>query len=296
MIRSLDALRVFVAVARNQSISGAAKELFVTPGAVSRRMKDLEEELGFPLFERQGRNIALTQRGIQLQHSCQQLFQSLKTTLDTLEQPSDEYAPLVISCEPTITMLWLIPRLPRFYEVHPELSVHVYAAGGPIDFWSTGADIALRRDDFIWDASIYSEAVAPEMIGPVCSGRSSRALHDETEITLLHTRTRPQAWELWRQRTGFRMPASKQLNFEHFYLSLQAARAGLGVAISSIYMTSDQLQNEELYAPFDFVADGSQYHLLAATPIDSDYRKAAFRDWLVAEMKRTADSIPKRDD
>jgi DNA-binding transcriptional LysR family regulator len=81
---------------------------------------------------------------------------------------------LVLSCEPTIAMRWLIPRLPRFHAAHPDLQLHLVAAGGPVDFARSGVDLAIRRDDFHWDRQLHSQKICDEWIGPV-GARSAMA-------------------------------------------------------------------------------------------------------------------------
>ncbi|WP_277810407.1 LysR substrate-binding domain-containing protein [Chromohalobacter canadensis] len=286
MIRSLDALRVFVAVARAENMTVAAERLFVTPGAVSKRIRDLEQELGAQLFERQHHSVRLTAKGTELYRVSQSLFDTLSSALATFEQPIASNTPLVVSCEPTITMQWLIPRLPDFYAQHPDITLHLFAAGGPMDFQATSIDLALRRDDFEWGPDVFTYRVADEITGVVASpGLPASA---NARQTILHTTSRPSAWTPWRSR--FRQTASidRELEFEHFYLSLQAARAGLGFAMGSIYMVADQIETGELVAPMGFIADGSSYWLLSPSSIDSDARKRAFLGWLIDALGKTA--------
>lgn len=137
----LNSLRVFDSAARHEAFGRAAQELHVTHGAVSRQIKLLEEALGLTLFERRNRAVFLTDAGRQLLAVTQGLFEQLRAGLAQLQQP-DTNAPLVVSCEPTIAMMWLIPRLPDFQRSHPGVQVHLYAAGGAVDFAAQGVDVA----------------------------------------------------------------------------------------------------------------------------------------------------------
>lgn len=125
----LNTLRIFDVAARTLSFVKAAEELHVTHGAVSRQIRQLEEALGVELFQRRNRAVFLTDAGLALQAATSAAFAQLITAIGKLQ--SDEAGNvIVVSCEPTIAMKWLIPRLPRFQQAYPELQVHLYAAGG----------------------------------------------------------------------------------------------------------------------------------------------------------------------
>lgn len=124
---SLNSVRVFEAAARHGSFVKAADELCVTHGAVSRQIKQLEASLGLALFERRNRAVFLTRAGLQLHEVCRDVMQRLEDGLRQLHKSVAE-RPLVVSCEPTVAMRWLIPRLGRFHASHPEVQL-LYAAG-----------------------------------------------------------------------------------------------------------------------------------------------------------------------
>ncbi|EJT86173.1 LysR family transcriptional regulator [Pseudomonas putida S11] len=136
---------------------------------------------------------------------------------------------LVLSCEPTIAMRWLIPRLPRFHAAHPDLQLHLVAAGGPLDFARSGVDLAIRRDDFHWDKQLYNQKICDEWIGPVCHPTVPLQLEGQR---LLHSATRPDAWPNWLRLSGQQVRHTERSDYQHFYLSIQAASAGLGLAMA----------------------------------------------------------------
>ncbi|MGE8687071.1 MAG: LysR substrate-binding domain-containing protein [Achromobacter sp.] len=284
----LNALRVFDAAARHQAFGKAADELHVTHGAVSRQVRLLEESLGLSLFERRNRGVFLTDPGRQLFDLTRTLFEQLAAGLAALRQPAAD-APLVLSCEPTIAMMWLIPRLPEFQRIHPGVQVHLYAAGGPLDFAAQGVDVALRRNDFEWDAALHAERVCEEWTGPVCrpglldAQGAGMAGEGWAGAPALGSATRPQAWRQWSQASGRKPPKRAGAVYEHFYLSLQAAAAGLGVAIGSALMACDAVRDRRLAAPCGFVRDGSAYFLLSPRSCAEDPRAAAFLAWLRRE-------------
>ncbi|KNX80160.1 LysR family transcriptional regulator [Pseudomonas sp. 250J] len=273
----LTAFRYFDIAARTESFVRAAEHLHVTHGAVSRQVRLLEESLGVELFERRNRAIFLTRAGRDLQATTQAIFEQLEGAVQRLHQQAHDNV-LVVSCEPTIAMRWLIPRLPRFHARHPDLQLHLVAAGGPVDFARGGIDLALRRDDFHWDRQLHSLKICDEWIGPV-------ATPDRQSQRLLHSATRPDAWATWLRLSGQDLRQTARSDFEHFYLSIQAASAGMGMAIASALMVRDELDNGQLQAPYGFLRDGSGYHLLSPQPLDDGSKRQCFAQWVGDECR-----------
>ena len=282
----LNSLRVFEAAARHASFARAAYELHLTHGAISRQIRQLEVQLGLALFERRNRAVFLTAAGEQLHAACSEALGKLQQTLARLQADSNP-PPLVLSCEPTLAMRWLIPRLPAFHARHPDIALHLLTAGGAVDFARDRVDLALRRNDFAWPADGHLAELAAEYTGPVCPPAQAAAVIAGSPQTWLHTRSRDKAWPQWQARSGYALPCAGHSTLEHFYLSLQAAGAGLGLAIGSVFMVADELAATRLAAPLGFVADGSAYVLLSPQAFDGDRRRSAVLAWLRQEMATT---------
>ncbi len=283
----LNTLRIFDVAARTLSFVKAAEELHVTHGAVSRQIRQLEEALGVELFQRRNRAVFLTDAGLALQAATSAAFAQLITAIGKLQ--SDEAGNvIVVSCEPTIAMKWLIPRLPRFQQAYPELQVHLYAAGGPIDLVRAGVDVALRRNDFQWDETWDTWRVGEELVGPVCVPQLAPGA-GPWQGKLLHTLSRPNSWANWAKATGHEIRATGRINYEHFYLCVQAAAAGIGAALASCYMVEEELAGSRLIAPCGFVPDGSAYYVLSPRRIQDDSRLLRFAEWITTEMAATRD-------
>ncbi|TCT96665.1 LysR family transcriptional regulator [Pseudomonas sp. LP_4_YM] len=277
----LAALRYFDVAATTQSFIRAAECLHVTHGAVSRQVRLLEESLEVALFERRNRAVFLTSAGRALHATTQAIFEQLESTVQRLKD-SDDNPVLVVSCEPTIAMRWLIPRLPRLNAAHPDLQLQLVAAGGPLDFARTNVDIAIRRDDFHWGMTLHQQKICDEWIGPVGRPPLSPKLQGHRQ---LHSATRPDAWATWLRLTGETAIAGERSDFEHFYLSIQAASAGLGVAMASALMVRDELDTGQLQAPLGFVRDGSAYHLLSPCPLNDAGKRQRFAEWVKQECQ-----------
>jgi len=286
---SLLALRCFEAAARAESFTSAAKELHLTHGAISRAVRLLEEDLGVTLFERRNRRVFLTDQG-------QKLFQGVSEGLGVIRRVTQELrkaaqtSPLVVSCEPTLLMRWLIPRWPEFRKQYPEHDVHLVAGGGPFKFES-GIDLAIRRNDFKWPEALNVTYLFAEKTGPVCRPDKVNTFFDTSgEVPVLRpgaprlqSRTRPTAWQEWLSVSGH-VPlegyGGPDQFFEHFYFSLQAALAGLGVAIAPCKMVQDDLEAGLLVAPLGFSEDGTSYHLLAPQEAAPGSAHFFLQEWL----------------
>ncbi|WP_394835479.1 LysR substrate-binding domain-containing protein [Pendulispora rubella] len=283
---SLHALHCFDVASRSANFTEAARTLHLTHGAISRQIRALETALGVRLFVRGARNVALTADGTALMQVTERAFGILHEGVAQMQRRHER--PLVLSCEPTLALQWLIPRLASFYEAHPEQVVHIESSGGPIDFARTGVDLAIRRQDFPIAPGLACEPLMDEWLGPVCSptyAKKLRGKHGLDAVTLLHTRTRPHAFRDWAKAASLRLRPKRQLTFDHFSLSLQSATAGLGLAIGPSPLVADALQTGQLVAPFGFVRGDVGYVLLGPSHGETDPRLHVLRDWLMAQAK-----------
>jgi DNA-binding transcriptional LysR family regulator len=211
------------------------------------------------------------------------MFEQLEGVVYRLQQERHDDV-LVVSCEPTIAMKWLIPRLPDFHRSHPHIQVQLLTAGGPIDFARSGADLAIRRDDFHWDESVHAVTICQEWIGPVCLPSKKPESADLRGACLLRSKTRPLAWDNWLRLVGQGVPDGSRVDYEHFYLCIQAALAGQGIGMASFLMVQSELESGQLIAPFGFTQDGSTYCLLSPRPFENCANSTAFRVWLTEAM------------
>ncbi|WP_107311511.1 LysR family transcriptional regulator [Burkholderia metallica] len=286
---SLMALRCFEAAARHENFSRAADELCLTHGAVSRAVRLLEDDLGVALFQRRSRRVFLTDAGRKLAQAVHDGLGLMRDAARELRTEAARARRWVLSCEPTLLMRWLIPRWPDFQARHADVDIHLAAAGGPFSF-DSGIDIAIRRNDFAWPAGYHAAPLFAEQVGPVCrpdkvdawfsARRGIRAL--KADVPHLHTRTRPAAWKEWAAAANQPAPRGRGQMFDHFYFSLQAAVAGLGVAIGPWHLVRDDVESGVLVAPMGFVEDGSLYSLLTSEPVAAGSAQADVLEWLRA--------------
>ncbi|BFN26100.1 MAG: LysR family transcriptional regulator [Gammaproteobacteria bacterium HGW-Gammaproteobacteria-9] len=287
----LNALRAFESAARLGSVSEAARELHVTHGAVSRQVRQLEEQLGITLFVKDGRGVKLTDAGGRLREAASEAFERLRSTCAELQRQTAE-APFVLGCPGSLLARWFIPRLDRLNRDLPELRLQLSASEGELDPRKPGLDATLWYAEPPWPADMQVFELAAERIGPVLSPYHPRCAELRSappkallEETLLHTASRPQAWPTWASQQQLD-PTQLRLgqSFEHLYFLLEAALAGLGVAIAPQQLVADDLKSGRLLAPWGFVETSARLALwVPARRLDRRAERLA--DWLRAELR-----------
>ena len=288
----LNALRAFEATARLGSVSQAAEQLHVTHGAVSRQLKVLEEHLGVSLFVKDGRGLKLTDAGVRLRDASSDAFERLRTVCAELTQGGAD-APFVLGCSGSLLARWLIPRLGRLNADLPDLRLHLSAGEGDLDPRRPGLDALLVFAEPPWPADMQVYELASERIGPVMSPRFAgyEQLRRQPpaallEQALLQTTSRPQAWPIWARQNGLDAQALKfGQGFEHLYYLLEAAVAGLGVAIAPEPLVAEDLRAGRLVAPWGFGETSGQLALwLPKRAADGRARQLA--QWLRNELRQ----------
>lgn len=287
---SLNALRAFEAAARLQSVSQAAAELSVTHGAVSRQIRLLEDDLGVALFSKEGRGIKLTDAGLRLRDAAGEAFERVRSTCAELRQQTAD-APFVLGCPGSLLARWFIPRLDRLNRELPDLHLQLSASEGELDPRRQGLDATLLYAEPPWPADMRVFELATECIGPVLSPHhpGCAALRQAPPSVLfnealLFTASRPQAWPAWAQGNGLDANALRMgQGFEHLYFLLEAALAGLGVAIAPQQLVADDLRQGRLLAPWGFVETKARLSLWVPAR-RADRRAERLADWLRQQL------------
>ncbi len=288
---SLNALRAFEAFARHGRMTLAADELCVTHGAISRQIRQLEDQLGVALTEGPRSRLRLTEAGLKLAQALSPAFDQIEAAVPRPPQLGPR--PLVVSCLPTFAMKWLIPRLPRFQAAHPDVPVRVMESNGPFDYQADGVDLAIRMrfsgetypEDSV-DTPFMDHFHGP-VLSPELAGTIEPSLARLGGLPRLHTRTFPEGWSEWAGKMPCALPDPvSQQEFDHFFYLIEAAAAGLGVAVAPWAFVQRDLASGRLVAPLGFVAGDAA--VVALTPLDGALPAALlFRDWLLAEGRST---------
>ncbi len=285
----LNALRAFEAAARLGSFKNAAEELGVTHGAVSRHVSLLEDWLGPPaLFRRLNRRVVLTSTGAALLAETGPALDRLSAAA-ARHQARDGIAPLAVlrvNALATFSLRWLLPRLSQFRERHPGIEVRLSTSNDPVDALRDPYDVIIRGgpDTFY---GFTSRLFLTERRLPVCSPAllTRLPLKDVADLrrhTLLHTSTLPRVWPDWLAAAGSHdLEPASSLTLDHFYLTIQAALDGLGVAMGPTALVAGDLEAGGLVAPFMEVSLPTRnYHAYLPNPQASDPSASAFCDWL----------------
>ena len=286
----LNGIKAFEASARTGSFARAAAELNVTPAAISRMVRLLEERMGLALFERKPNGLALTPAGRTYQAGLTQIFDQLAhltAQVTALASPS-----VTVGVGPTFAIRWLMPRLASFYKEQPDIDVRITTGGAAAPFaadWSCG--IALGDGD--WPGFAAEPLFAADLV-PVCA--PSLAVHLKTpadlkNATLLRVAHAPDDWPRWLKAAGAPRVALKGPQFEFYGQALQAASDGLGVAMGIRPYIDDDLAARRLVAPFALsVPKGARWYLVYDSARADEPGFAAFRAWLMRAAQASGDA------
>lgn len=306
----LNALRAFEAAARHLSFATAAKELHVTPAAVSHQIKGLEEYVGHGLFRRLARGLELTRAGRAFAPKLREGFERFAEAVDELQAIEDS-ATLSVSVATSFATRWLAPRLHRFVSAHPELDVRINASTRLID--PKGDQLAARdavAGPPVEDADIVVrfgtgdypgfrvDRLLPVVVTPMCSPRLLEGDHplrsaaDLKHFVLIHDNLlyddgRP-LWDAWFAAAG--VPGADTahgLRFSHAMLALEAAADGMGVALGMPVLAGSDLASGRLVAPLAFCLPLKFAYYIVSGPHTAEREDVtAFRNWLLAEAAR----------
>lgn len=284
----LNALRCFDVVGRVGSINGAAAELCVTPAAVSRQIRQLEEHLGLRLFLRQHRRIVLTDAGRRYHADIARLFSGLHRATAELGERSHRRQ-FVIKAPHSVAMRWLLPRLSGLHRDHPDIDVKLHTSVEPPDFEREDLDAAICMGDGHWRGLLSYKLMVNELL-PVCTPAKRARLRKPADLArevLLHTLARPDYWEIWLRAAGVReIDVARGLRYESSALAYEAALEGYGVAFAQKPLVQKELQEGRLVAPFDLTVDlGAQSYYFVLPP--QAYRRSSrelrqFRAWVAS--------------
>ena len=303
----LNALRAFEAAARLLSFKKAAKELHVTPGAVSNQIKLLEDHLGIALFRRLTRALELTPEAQAMLPKVREGLENLAAAVERVRARQESYA-LTVIAPPNFAARWLVPRLGRFTQSHANLELHVASRLAMIDGRENGhvappndapedAPVVMVRFGEGRYPGAHVDQLFRAVYVPVCSPKLLKGEHplkkpaDLRFHTLLHDETvveegvRPD-WHDWLEAVGVEgVDAARGPSFSNASLAVEAAIEGMGVALTMKPLVRSEIQAKRLVVPFDIPAPAAfSYYLVTPETAARTPAVAAFREWILGEV------------
>jgi LysR family glycine cleavage system transcriptional activator len=295
----LGALRAFEAAARLMSFAKAAAELNVTPTAISHQIHALEADLGVRLFRRANRSIALTAPARLLLPGISEAFAQIRASVARLRAHGDS-GTLTITASPSFAAKWLVLRLHRFQERHPEIDVRISATDAVVDLTQGDFDMGIRYGSGRYPG-LAVELLLQNEVFPACSprlletGPPLRMPDDLVHHALIHDQASERdplvpTWSMWLKAAGVKgVPAAPGLTFSAGHLALDAAIAGHGVVLALSTIAAADLAAGRLVRLFSLSLPDFFAYYIATAPGALDRPKIKmFRDWLRAE----ADGAP----
>ena len=286
----LNALRAFDAAARHLSLSLAAIELGVTPAAIGHQVRLLEDHIGLPVFERNGRGLALTDAGAAGLRDLREAFAHLSAAMDAIGSLG-ETGTLSVSVAPSFAAKWLLPRLESFEREHPEIDVHVSVSMQLADFARDRIDVAIRYGGGAY-LEVFFEKLLAETVIPVCSpellrSKVLRSPRDLLSLTLLHDDSPDNDpscpnWDMWLRAAGVDdVEVDRGPRFNQASLVIESAILGRGVALAKSTLATADIEAGRLVRPIEAERPVDfAYYFVAPRPKLNLPKVVHFRDWL----------------
>lgn len=279
----LNGLRAFAAAARHGGFAKAGHELNVSPSAISRLVKLLEDRLKTQLFVRRPNGLQLTERGGVYLAELTAAFERIAQATERVRAASG----LVVGAGPTLAMRWLIPRLPHFHEKHPAIEVRISTAIERADPLLPDWTAAIRRGDGAWPG-LAAQFLFKADLFPVCAPALAKGLKSPADLgrtRILAAANAPDDWPAWlKSAKAAGVDLRRAQRFDYPAFALQAAVDGLGVAMARGVFVADDLKAGRLVRPFAASATTDQgWYLVHRPDLQQDAALSAFKTWVARE-------------
>ncbi|MCJ8339600.1 MAG: LysR substrate-binding domain-containing protein [Pseudomonadales bacterium] len=277
-------LHSFVSAAKHNSFTQAAIELHLTQSAISRQIKDLETQLGVPLFKRIRQRVLLTDTGSRFLEDAVHIIQ---VTEDAMLRAMSVGAKssLRIAALPTFTSRWIIPKLSSFIERNPNTALSFSSRTKPFDFNNKMADLAIHFGKPSWpQASCY--LLCREQMIPVASqnyltGQPLSTLADVQQMSLLQLASRLGSWKLWFEQHQLDISHNNHLIFDQFSMIVDALKADLGIALLPKYFIADELADGSIVQLAQGIETEDCYYLVIPDDKADNPQVISFKDWIL---------------
>ncbi len=287
-----NSLVIFEAAGRLLNFTHAGAELALTQSAVSRQVQLLEEHLGAPLFQRQGRRLELTRDGMRLHRAVSMGLEHIAGIAVDIRQHRGD-GELTVATSVTFASYWLMARLSKFRAAHPAVELRLVASTRIPDLTAAGVDLAIRYGAGHWPGLTATRMFDNE-IWPVCAPsyladrKPLAGVSDLLDETLLHLGQFDRNWVTWPAFLASQgvtaSPSRRGLEFDNYLVLLQAAIRGEGVALCGGRLAEDFIARGDLVRPIEATLRSERaFYLLYPDSAPLSEAAGLFRDWLVAE-------------
>jgi len=294
----LNALRAFESAAQHLNFTKASEELFVTQGAVSRQIKRLEQDLGRPLFHRDGPKIELTPSGATFRDAISEGLAVIRQGTARVRRQAATPT-LTLSVLPSFATLWLVPRIVDFQQEHPDLELRLSCSYDLVDFHrAPEIDAAIRFGRGSWPG-VYVERLFDSEVFPVCSPallKGNSPFKSKTEILdypLIYATEAMDDWERWFAAADIEFPKQQPTTRYGDHMALQqAAMEGQGITLARSLLVEPNLSSGRLIKPIDIsIRSQFSYYFVCPPGVQDSEHVGTFFSWL----KRQADMAYTRD-
>lgn len=291
-------LYTFNIAAQSLSFTQAAEQLHLTQGAISQRIKQLEQQLGFKLFVRMTRQLQLTKEGLRLYETVNQAFSDIFSDIDDI-QSNELSGELYIGVAPTFAESWLMQRLASFQKQYPNLNLKIRVKSSPLDFKHEPVDLAIYYSKEP-PSDLHSERLLEEQLTPICTPKFAKQHHIDGQLDSLQntnfihcTESIDYAnidyeWQFWLSHNQQFLPEqARYYVFNHSETSVSAVRNHMGIGIGRLALIQHYLDNGELISPFKTIPADMSYWLICPKGMENRPKFQAFTLWLHGQTKVT---------
>jgi LysR family glycine cleavage system transcriptional activator len=283
-------LQAFTTTARFGSISRAAEALHLTQGAVSKQVQELERHLGVPLFERVRQRLSLTPAGTRYEAAVRPLLGQLESATLEVMASHDGGGPLHLSALPTFSAKTLIPRLPQFQKMHPQIELHFVPYVQGYDFSRADLDCSILFGLGHWPGATAEYIAGREvtLIAPPLALQQSplKKPQDVARYVLIHHTTVPNAWDEWCTAHGVQgVNAFAGPTLDQYHGVIRAVAAGMGVALVPHCLVQDDIASGVITTPMpDGYRSDHGYWICHPEARASFDPLVKFKAWLLGEF------------
>lgn len=285
LLPDMGLLQTFEAAARHSNFSRAGEELNLTQSAISRQIRDLEEQLGVALFERIRKRVVLTRGGEAILPEVRALLVGGERLILGARQAQAQVQRLRIATLPTFATRWLVPRLGAFVAAHPDLDLTLESRDGPFDLRAEGVDLAIHYGQPVWPGGAATFLCTERVVPVARRDLAARYATLPEDTPLLHLTGRPGLWAEWFTRYGREGgDPFRGLHFDQFSMVISGVEAGLGVGLLPLYMIEAELAGGKLVRLSEqAMPTEKSYYVILPEGEQGNQAARAFQTWLLQQ-------------